>query len=106
MKLLDKEELEELLLIVKHERVDEPWLRFGQSFWNNLLTNYSIFASLNATPLDCFYNDRRVTVLIDEICDEEAIAYWKTLNMEFPELNTFKYDPTYINNWAKNNGYL
>lgn len=103
---LTKEELENLLLIVKHQRVNQPWLRFGQCFWNNLITNYPVFESFRTTSYDCFYNDYRLKVLLDQICDNEAIAYWKSLNIEFQELDSLKFDPTYINNWATNNGYL
>lgn len=100
MKKLTLEELKPLLKIVDNELVSRPYLRYGQSFWNNLMINYPEYSCFTSTSKDCFHISGKVYTLIENICDDEAIEYFNALNLKFKAFST------YNESWSENHGYL
>ena len=96
--MLGKAELAELLLIVKNEIKDCPYLRFGQSLWNNLCINYPQYSKYTATKLDCFYVDKNANDLMLEILDPEAYNSWMEFWIQFTKEDFL--------NFEENKGYL
>lgn len=51
--------------IVDNEIKDRPYLRRGQSLFNNLVSNYPEYEHIRMTNLDPFYIGRRIPLLLE-----------------------------------------
>lgn len=63
--MLSKEQITSLMNIVDNEIKDRPYLRRGQSLFNNLVSNYPEYEHIRMTNLDPFYIGRRIPLLLE-----------------------------------------
>lgn len=90
MKKLSLEELNNLHIIVCNKLRATMW-RAGQALFNCLYESHPELAdSLRATSVDCFNNNNRIPIFLQEIAEDKEeleISNWKTILQQLKSEN-------------------
>lgn len=73
---LNYNQLIELINIVENDVKEHPYLRSGQSLFNNLITLYPEWEIVRGSSYDPFYDDNKILSCLKAVVSEEAIAKW------------------------------
>ena len=73
----------DLLDIVIQDVKDHPYLRSGQSLFNNLVTIYPEWEIVRASNYDPFYDDNKILACLEAVVSKEAIAKWVKTIIKF-----------------------
>lgn len=76
MTQLNYEQFIQLLDIVDKDVCKNPYLRTGQSLFNNLIILHPEFEYIRSSSIDPFYNNEKVLKCLEAIVSYEARQQW------------------------------